>query len=250
MGIKRLFIDIETSLCLGYFWRTGYNLTIDHVNIEKERQIICACWKWQDEDFIYSIDWGPDQNDKNVLDVLVPEIQKADQIVAANGDKFDVKWIRGRCLVHRIPFPYKLCTFDTCTEARKMFNLNSYKLDYVSVLLGHQGKSETGGIGLWKSVMKGDNKALLKMVDYCRNDVLRLEEVYLDMEPYSTPTMHVGVMNGKARWTCPVCGSEDVISNGPITTTTGMIKYRMQCKKCHSYYRIPSTLREIMLKAN
>lgn len=248
MNVRRLFLDIETSPCTGYFWRPGYNLTIDYNNIIKERQIICACWKWENEDFIYSIDWGEEQNDKRVLEVLVPEIQNADQIVAHNGDRFDVKWIRGRCLVHKIPFPYKLNTFDTCTELRKLCNLNSYRLDYISKLLGYPGKTDTGGFDLWKRVMNGDKKSLKQMVAYCEGDVLRLEEIYQDIESFSSPKLHVGVMNGQPRWTCPVCGSDKVSSNGPTTTATGIVKWRMRCNLCNSYYRIPSTIRELMLR--
>lgn len=245
--MQRLFLDIETCPNVGYFWRTGYNLTLTPENIIRERQIICACWKWEGDDYVYSVDWGKEQDDRNVLEVLVPIIDEADQVVAHNGDRFDVRWIRGRCFVHSIAFPYRLCTFDTCREARKAFNLNSNKLDYLLKLKGHEGKMETGGFQLWTDVMDGNKKSLVKMVEYCRGDVVKLEETFQDLLPYTSPTIHVGVMNGGPRWSCPMCGSENVISNGPVSTVTGMVKWRMQCKDCTSYYRIPQTLRKLML---
>lgn len=53
--IKRLFFDIETSPNIGYFWRTGYNLSITPDCIINERKIICISYKWETEDKIYSL---------------------------------------------------------------------------------------------------------------------------------------------------------------------------------------------------
>jgi len=245
--IKRMFLDIETCPNEGLFWETGYKITLTPDNITKERQIICVCWKWEGNKKLYSLDWGDEKCDKKMLQELIPELETADQIVAQNGDRFDLPWIRGRCFIHQIPCPPVFGTFDTLTAMRQKLNLNSNSLDYVSKVRGHGGKEKTE-FEWWKKVMEGDTKFLQKMVKYCKIDVIQLEKLYRDLEPYTTPKMHIGVLEGKPRWTCPYCGSTKVVSNGPATTATGMVRYRMKCKGCGGYYRIPQTLRKLMLE--
>ncbi len=99
---KRLFYDIETSFNVGVFWRTGYNLTINPGDIIHERAIICICYKWEGEEEIHSLTWSKSQSDKKMIEQFVKLIAQADQIVAHNGDKFDLKWIRTRALMHGI----------------------------------------------------------------------------------------------------------------------------------------------------
>lgn len=244
--IKRMFLDCETSPDIVYSWRTGYNLDISHENIVKERQIICICWKWEGQSKVETLTWDED-SDKTMLEQFLPIMEEADQLIAHNGDRFDIPWIRGRCLYHRIPCPSEFPTLDTLKAARGRFALNSYRLDYLSKFLGFKGKIPTGGFQLWKDVMTGDEKALRKMVKYCQADVVRLEEIYREMEPYIPSKLHVGVMEGRPRWSCSRCGSESVISNGPTVSATGMVKHRMHCKNCGGYFRIADTLRKQML---
>jgi hypothetical protein len=242
--MKRLFLDIETSMNEGRFWRTGYNLTLTPENITKERQIICIAYKWQDKKKVHCLDWNLEvpQCDKALLERIIPLLEEADQIVAHNGDRFDLPWIRGRCLVNRIPCPDIFATLDTLKGMRSKFKLNSNKLDYISKLLGGPGKMETGGFQLWHDVMDGNKSALKTMKKYCKGDVLRLEEVYLDIEPYLPVKTHVGVLNGSPRWSCPRCGSESVVSNGKVVLASGLSKTKMKCKDCGGYYRISATI--------
>jgi len=250
--VNRLFIDIETSMNDGRFWRTGRNITLTPENITKERQIICIAWKWSHKKKVHCIDWyygrgkeGEDAEfptDKYMLKQFIPIMLEADQTIAHNGERFDIPWIRGRCLIHRIPCPHVMDTLDTLKGMRSKLKLNSNRLDYASKLLGFQGKTETGGLQLWHAVMDGKVTALKKMKNYCRDDVLRLEEVYNSIESYVPHKTHVGVSNGKPRWTCPRCGSETIHSNGPIVLASGTIKYKMHCQSCGGYYRISSTV--------
>ena len=251
---KRMFVDIETSMNEGRFWRVGYNLNLTAENITKERQIICIAWKWQHAKKVSCLDWNqgsilfmPDckpaqPTDKYMLEKFVSVMMEADQIVAHNGDRFDIPWIRGRCLINKIPCTDQLPSFDTLKGMRSKFKLNSNRLDYASKLLGHKGKDETGGFQLWHDVMDGKKSALKKMKSYCKSDVLRLEELYLDIENYVPYKTHVGVTNGLPRWTCPRCGSTEVVSNGPAILASGTIKYKMHCQSCGGYYRVSNAV--------
>jgi DNA polymerase elongation subunit (family B) len=96
---KRLFFDIESSFNIGIFWRSGYNLTIQPDDIIKERAIICVSWKWEGKDEVHHLQWDENQCDKKLLKAFIKQLNKADEIIAHNGDRFDIKWLRTTLLI-------------------------------------------------------------------------------------------------------------------------------------------------------
>lgn len=232
---KRLYFDIETSPNIVYSWRTGYNLTITPESIIEERKIICIAWKWEGEDEVYALNWDEMQSDKQMLEQFLVVLGKSDEVVAHNGDRFDIKWLRTRCYFHEIPmFPdYK--SFDTLKKARSKFNFNSNKLDYISKFSGSDGKISTN-YKLWIDVMGGDDEALNQMVEYCKKDVLELEKVFLKMNNYVTNNTNHAVLRGKDKSTCPECGGEGELFK-MISTPMGTKQVVMKCS-CGKAYKI------------
>lgn len=181
---KRLFFDIETSPNIVFSWRVGYKINLDSENIINERAIICICYKWEGEDKVHSLRWNKGC-DKEVLQKFSKVLDSADEIIGHNSDKFDVKWVRARCIFHRIPLSPKFNSLDTLKFSRAGFNFNSNKLNYIAQFLGIGKKLETGGFGLWKDIVLHNSKeALDKMVTYCQKDVILLEEVYQELKNY------------------------------------------------------------------
>jgi len=241
MTKKRLFFDIETSFNVGIFWRAGYNQTIRPEDIIHERAIICVCWKWEEEDEVNELHWDNKQSDKKLLEKFIQEINKADEIVAHNGDRFDLKWLRTRCLFHRLPMFPSYQTIDTLKIAKKQFNFNSNKLDYIAKFLGLEGKLEHKGLSMWKKIVfEKDTEALNTMIDYCKKDVLVLEEVYNTIKNYSTPKVNYAVLRGGDKYECPECSGTHVSVNKTYTTSMGTIKHSMRClnRKCGTAYNI------------
>jgi len=246
MSGGRLYFDIETSPCVGYFWRPGYNLNITYENIIHESAIICIAYKWEGEDKVHSLTWDRDRSDRKMLERFVKVANKADELIAHNGDRFDLPWIRTRCLFHRVPMFPEYSTVDTLKKARGQFKFNSNRLDYIAGYLEVGRKMDTGGFGLWKDVMDGDKGALTKMVDYCEQDVKVLERVYLEMENYLKSTVHYGVLHGGWKHHCPRCASSETKRDKVKTTAAGTVKVQMKCKKCSKYF----TLSENALNAS
>jgi len=133
---KRLFFDIETSPNVVLSWRTGYNLTITPYDILQERAIICICWKWEGEEQVHALTWDKKQNDKSMLKAFIKEVNKADEIIGHNSDRFDIKWLRTRCVYHSVGMFPTYQTLDTLKMAKSGFNFNSNKLDYIAQYLG------------------------------------------------------------------------------------------------------------------
>lgn len=239
MGIKRLFWDIETSPNIGFFWRPGYKLMIPPQNIIHERAIICLAYKWEGEKDVHSLVWNrKSQCDKQIIKKFSKVLAECDEAVAHNGDKFDMKWFLGRCLIHKLPPPPETKTVDTLVIARRRFALNSNKLDYIAEILGYGNKHKTN-FDMWKDiVLKDDEKALNKMVKYCEKDVKLNEKIYNEMAAYHTPKTHAGVMEGGEKWTCPSCASDNVKKSKTRVTAAGTVQHQMQCLSCGRYYKV------------
>lgn len=235
---RRLFIDLETSPNLVFSWRIGRDINLGDENIVHERAIICACFKWEDESKVHFLTWNKG-DDKKLVKEFAKVLVEASEIVAHNGDKFDIRWMRARCLKHGISLPPDLVTVDTLKLCRKYFLLNNNKLDYVAKFLGVGSKTETGGFGLWKDIVLNNSKAALsKMVLYCKNDIIILEKVFNKINPFVLSKTHRGVHAGKSNHSCPECSGVHSISNGQRITATGLIRQRLQCVDCGKYWSI------------
>jgi len=238
--VRRLFWDIETSPNVGFFWSSGYKVNIPPDNIIQERAIICICFKWEGEKQVHYLQWDGGC-DREMIREFIEVASFADEMVAHNGDKFDMAWYNGRHLIHGFdPMPNHK-TVDTYKMAAKNFNLNSYKLDYLSKILLGEGKIHAP-FQLWEDIVKSNcPKAMKKMIAYCKKDVVLLERVWQKLSAYEEPMTHAGVYKTgdvKKRWTCPHCGSENVYKSKTNVTRKGMAHHQMQCNDCGKYYTI------------
>lgn len=228
---KVLLFDIETSPNVVYAWAVGYKINLDHTCIIKEREVICISYKWLHEKKVHTLTWDSskkEDKDKQLLKKFKKIYDSADSVVAHNGKNFDIKWINTRLLHHRLgPLaPTNVC--DTLLEARRVFRFNSNRLDYIAKFIGSQGKDKIGW-DCWVKVMEGNKEALKKMSKYCERDILEMEEVYKELQPYiNTLSSHAVTGNKEA---CPSCSSASTQKYGKYHTKTG--KYQKhKCSSC------------------
>ena len=242
-GIRTLFIDIETSPNEGSFWRPGWKISVSHKDIIKERAIICISYKWDDEDEVHNLHWNKRTLcDKALLKKISKVIKKADIVVGHNLNKFDMKWIKGRIMFHRLEPLGHVTSIDTLLVSRRNFNLNSHALDYLARYLGLKGKMSHPGKAMWDGCKDKDPEALQMMLDYCDQDVLLLEEVYNVLMIYD-PVIHRGRMAHGDRESCKRCGKTDsLIRWGKYTTTSGIQHQKYKCKECGAHFKLPIPL--------
>jgi uncharacterized protein YprB with RNaseH-like and TPR domain len=232
---KRLYFDIETSPNIGFFWTAGFKLNISTESIIKERAIICICYKWEEDKVTHSLNWDSKQNDKKMLQDFIKVANEADELVGHNGDKFDLAWIRTRCLFHRIDMFPTYTTIDTLKVARSKFKFNSNKLNYIAKYLGIGQKIHTD-YDLWKDiVLNKDKDAMDKMIKYCKMDVILLEKVHKELSLHIPAKTHYGVIFGGDRGSCPECGSDDLVRNNKRVTASGLVKIQLRCKTCGKF---------------
>ena len=106
---KVLFIDIETSPMVGAVWSLWkQNLSLDM--IQEDWFIMSYCAKWLGDDTIIYEDVsekgvGNYENDEDMLYNIWTLLDKADFVVAHNGQRFDVKKINARLILNEFDPP-------------------------------------------------------------------------------------------------------------------------------------------------
>lgn len=249
MKRKRLFWDVETCPDVGFFWQPSRRASISYDNIVFEREIICICYKWEGEEEVYSLDWT--DGEKKMLETFLPIINDATESIAHNGDNYDLPFLRGRCLYHRIPMFPEYSTIDTLkwVKGKTGFRFNSNRLDYIGKFLGYEGKSETN-YGMWKTLtidrfikkQKEAKDVLKEMVEYCENDVRLLEYIFAEINNYKKHSFNYAVASNVSdadnKWRCPECVSSNVYCNKTNTTRMGTVRRQMVCKDCKKNYTI------------
>lgn len=227
---KRLFYDIETSYYIVKAWSPGYGKNIHPGDIIKYPAVICVSYKWEGDEKVHRITWDKNQDDKKLIEQFANVMGRANQIVAHNGDRFDLKWLRMRAIFHGIEMNSKYETIDTLKIAKAQFRFHSNKLDELGKFLGVGEKIKTD-MELWdKIILHKDSEALEQMGNYCDQDVLLLEKVYDKLKPYAKPQFNYGKLYQDENWGCPECGNLKVHVSRCNTTAMGVRRYQLRCK--------------------
>ena len=254
MNKRRLIFDIEVSPNIGWFWKPEHYTRIYHDNIILEGSIICICYKWAGEKQVHALTWDKRHNERKMLLDFITVMNMTDELVTHNGDKFDIVWIRTRCLVNGVPMMPDYTSIDTYKEAKHRFNFMSNKLSHIAKVCGLGEKLDTGGAKLWKQVLMGETElenkdfwkrlllgnnpaALRHMVDYCKQDVRLLEKVWDKMNPYIKSKSHFGWGTN----TCPECGSSRIVVNRHRVSASGSKQVTFQCRDCGKYHSVPES---------
>jgi hypothetical protein len=249
-----LLWDVETSLNI----LTSFSLYpkfIHHNNILQDWYIICGSWKFLDEPQINSacVTFDRERFDKNPADdyevarQLRDALLEADIIVHHNGDKFDIKKLNTRLIYHRLdPLPNKLTTVDTLKEARRTFAFTSNRLDYLGKYLGVGEKIVTEP-DLWTNALAGDKAAIQSMLDYNKQDVKLLENVYSVMRPYIKHPNVTAFSANDNEFSCISCGSAKLAKRGFTVSLAGR-KQRYQCISCGKWSHSPELLTTTALR--
>lgn len=219
---------MEVSPNIGFFWQSGHQISVGYESIIKERAIICICYKWENQNKVYSLTWDKNQNDKKLISDFLKVANQATELIAHNGDRFDIKWIRTQALKHGLLWHPHINTIDTLKIARNSFKFNSNRLDYLGKLLLEKGKTDTG-YDLWKNIcLKNCKTSLNKMVKYCKNDVILLEQVFAKLRPYTKPKLSYAADRGN----CVECNSDYLVVNRTVWLPSGNRKVQFICKDC------------------
>jgi hypothetical protein len=235
---KILLWDIETAPILAYCWGT-WDQTIPTKMIERDWYMLTWAAKWlgSREIITSSLPDYPDYYKKHphcdyqIVLELHELLSSADIIVAHNGDRFDIRKTNARFAYHGMGPPDPSKTVDTLKVARKHFKFTSNRLADLGEHLDLGTKMDTGGFELWRGCMSGDQRSWDKMVRYNKRDVRLLEDVYLELRPWTKTHPNMGVYIDDENRVCPKCGCSDVVWRGYNYTQVGAYR-KFKCLSC------------------
>ncbi len=241
---KILFYDIEVSYGIARVWRPGWKIQVGYSDFLEHGRIICISYKWSNSDEVHTVRWDKHHDDKALLEVFINELNKADFIVAHNGDKFDLPWIRTRALFHNIEMLPKYKSVDTLKISRYRHKFPSNRLDDLGEYLGLGRKIRTDR-DLWVRTIEGNEKdsllALNEMTLYCEQDVILLEKVYDKLSSQELPTIHIGTLKGETKQTSPYNGKTNLTLIKTTTSRAGTRKHLMKCLDTNKYFEFSDT---------
>ena len=232
-----LLFDIETSLMKVFVWGL-YKQRIPHHNIIDDWYILSWSAKWLYDDNIMSDIVTPkeskNRDDKRVVKSMHSLLEKADIVIAHNGDRFDLRKLNWRFINNGInpPTPYK--TIDTLKVSRREFAASSHKLDFLTKNFKLHTKLSTD-FKLWVDCMSGDKSRLNEMERYNKQDVAALEDFYLIIRPYMKNHPNLGVIMDIGD-VCSTCGEKDIEETDSVYLTTASKFLVYKCNSCKTPY--------------
>ena len=236
-----LLFDIETSFQMfGGFGR--FNQNFSEMQVFENTKLLGACAKWLgSEDVIevwpeYFKDWSSDSQQRTMLRKIWWLLDKADYVIAHNAP-FDTKMINAFLVQNDIarPSPYRV--IDTLRIAKSNFRFDSNRLDSLGKFLGVGRKMQHTGFDLWRGCVAGDTDSFKLMLDYCVQDVLLLEDIYMKLRHWDSnhPNLSIHYEN---KHRCGVCGSEALYETGKKTYTNASSYDLLACSNCGSWHRV------------
>ena len=211
--------------------------------------ILVACAKKVGTDHTYT--WRIDEtegygdspksmmDDSAIVTSLIEYMSDADAIVAHFGTYFDHPYLNTRALIHGLdPLP-PVHVIDPWKTAKKMLRLTNNRMGTVAEALGCSEQKYQLPWSDWRIAHYGDKAAMKRLTDYCINDVLTLEDVYLKLLPLMRHHPYVGpaandVYDDGDHYACPACASTRIQRRG-IRRTKKQVIRRLQCQNCGNW---------------
>ena len=118
--------------------------------------------------------------DKRLLKDFCRDVRLFDRVITWYGKKFDIPFLRSRCLFWKLPFPiYKeIKHTDAYFIARYQLKLSSNKLGVVAGFFGIPAKHHPLTFAIWLRAFGGDQKALDYIITHNKEDVITTERVW------------------------------------------------------------------------
>jgi len=250
---KILLTDIETAPMLVYSWSLYPNF-IAHDQVFRDWHILTWAGRWlgesetlSDSMFLHD-EYEPwSDNDKSTVESLYKLFDEADWIIGQNLDRFDIKKMNTRFLMHGLPpcSPYK--TIDTLKIAKSQFSFTSNKLDFLGEKLCGMPKIKTDH-QLWRDCLAGKEKAWREMLTYNIRDIDVLEAVYFKLRAWDKRHPNFMMFTDSELTLCPVCGSHNIKETGKTVKTMVSEFVGMVCEECGHHSRQRNNVRQTEAK--
>lgn len=243
-GPRIMLLDIETTPEISFNWGR-WKQYISQEQVIEHPYILTWAVRWLDtgetisrkltdynESFLENI-----KDDRALVRDLWSLLEQADIVVAHNGDKFDIPWVRARAIKYGLKPLNSKKFVDTLKVAKSLVRLPSNSLDSITKYYNLRPKLGNAGFPLWRACMRGDPQAFLDMETYNRGDLDALEDVYLLFRPHMRNHPSVQLYCPDAITRCTRCGSDDVQTEDTVYHTSISSFGTVRCRSCGAVHR-------------
>jgi len=241
--MKTLFLDIENLARPEHIFHPGKRSKFGgRANgfCADLAYILVFGYRWGGEDKSHSIQ-APKRlfkknpiGDQYILQDIADVMNQADQIVTWYGSGHDYGFIISRLAQAGIYIDPNIRHIDLCKVAGSKLRLKSNALNNVAKFFGTELKDETDH-KWWPDTWAGNYDSLMKMADYCRQDVDVLYQVWEKMVPLAPLNINVPETTLDTNSMCPKCGNKSLVSRGHRVTVSKKYR-RLNCSKCGSWF--------------
>lgn len=234
-----LVLDIETAPMEVFAW-SMWKVYVQQSQVISDWFIISWAAKWLYEPEMLSDIITPEEavlkDDKRILGSVWNLLEEADFVIGHNCKKFDIPRINTRLLYHRQgpPSPYQM--IDTLDTLKRAFAASSNKQGYVNSFLKLKEKMDTGGFELWAKCLMGDQESLNHMLEYNKEDVYGLEELYTELRPWIRSHPNLALFGELKDGVCTRCDAKELDYCGTYSTMVNTFK-SFRCRNCGSIMR-------------
>lgn len=239
-GPRILTADIETLPITTHNWHLfDEPRALDR--LVKDWAIFMGAVKWYGDKKVHIMDTeatGDPYDDKEVVRWLCDLLGEADIVIGQNVQKFDLRKIRARAILHGLKPFREPQVVDTLLMSREVAQFTSHKLEYMSGMVATKKSQHLKfpGFALWLGVIAGNSAAYKEARSYNRDDVKSTEELYLKLRPWARKHPNIAQYFDDEQRRCPRCGSSSIKFNGVIHR--GVSTYdSYECNSCGGHSR-------------
>lgn len=137
------------------------------------------------KDELFDLSW-----DKRICKKLINDMLYYDVIITYYGTKFDIPFIRSRCLYWKLPFiNFGLVKHkDVYYMVKRLLKLHRSTLEAATKFLGIAGKNHVE-LETWVRAKYGDEKAMEYVLDHNLKDCAILERLHKKLEAFDKGTI-------------------------------------------------------------
>lgn len=248
-----LLFDVEMALQLGYFY-DQWNTNIPPHRIKHRGFMLSAAWQWYGNNKIHSVSLLDDperfkknhRDDYHVIKTLAEQVDKADAILAFNGDGFDVKELNTGLIKHGLPPTKSPITIDPYKIAKRYFRFKGgNSLRNICEFLGVESEKGKVDDETWIAAAEGCPKAIKKVVSYNKKDIPPMLEVYEKIKPFAPAKLNMNHFVPVD--VCPSCGSPIIKFRGWTYTQTAK-RRQYQCCDCNHRFRDKTSISTVNMR--
>lgn len=239
---KILIYDIETSKTRFELWWSGKQFVNGNAATE-DSKILTISYKWLGSNIVHYLKWDENQSDEQLMKDFLKVYNQADMVIGINNDRFDNRFINARAAKFGLDVNLHIKSLDVQKECKRLFRLPSYSMKYLGRYFElPQQKMKVHLEDIWEDIMYGNEEeskeAFQLLIDYNIQDIITTEQLYLKLKKYLKHPIHLGVLRGEAKCTCPICGSTNVELYKTTVTAGGTIQRVMRCLEDNHIFKI------------